>query len=271
MERDNKLKPMLVEMMGWFHNFCVNHNLRYYAAGGTMLGAIRHKGFIPWDDDIDIVMPRTDYEKLEQLMKNQVCKRYLLETPNTDAKDFFYTFSKLYDTETTLIENTKYKIKRGIYLDIFPLDGMGNSEKESRKHFRKIEKANNLLLSKIAGIRKGRSFIKNTVVRVFRVVPLNEKKLLNKVVRLCAEKDWDKCAYGGNPVGAWRFKEIMRKEIMGTPTLYKFENIEIFGAEMADEYLKHLYGDWRKLPPIEKRVSHHDYILCDLNQSYLKN
>ena len=119
MERDNKLKPMLVEMMGWFHNFCVNHNLRYYAAGGTMLGAIRHKGFIPWDDDIDIVMPRTDYEKLEQLMKNQVCKRYLLETPNTDAKDFFYTFSKLYDTETTLIENTKYKIKRGIYLDIF--------------------------------------------------------------------------------------------------------------------------------------------------------
>ena len=271
MDTVKELKPMLVEMMGWFHNFCVENNLTYYAAGGTMLGAVRHKGFIPWDDDIDVIMPRDDYTKLEQLMKDKKCERYVLETPNTDAKDYFYTFSKLYDTQTTLIENTKYKVKRGIYLDVFPLDGMGNTEEESRKHFRKIEMANNLLLSKIAGIRKGRSFIKNAAVKVFRLIPLNEKKLLKKVVRLCALRSWDEYLYGGNPVGAWRFKEIMRREIMGTPTLYKFENIEIYGAENADEYLTHLYGNWRELPPIEKRVTHHDYILCDLNKSYLES
>ena len=271
MDTDKKLKRMLIDMMRWFHDFCVENNLRYYAAGGTMLGAVRHKGFIPWDDDIDIIMPRADYTKLEQLMKTQQNKKYILETPNTDAKDYYYTFSKLYDIQTTLIENTKYKIKRGIYLDIFPLDGMGNSLEESRRHFKKIENANNLLLSKITGVRKGRSFIKNIAVRFFRLIPLNEKKLLKKVVRLCASRNWDECLYGGNPVGAWRFKEIMHKEIMGVPTLYKFENIEIYGVEKADEYLTHLYGDWRKLPPAEKRVSHHDYIFCDLNQSYLKN
>ena len=224
---EKDLKSMLVAMMGWFHNFCIENDLRYYVAGGTMLGAVRHEGFIPWDDDIDIIMPRGDYTKLEQLMQNRKDERYVLETPNTEAKDYYYTFSKLYDTQTTLIENTKYKIKRGIYLDIFPLDGMGNSEEASAAHFKRIEKANNLLLSKIAGIRKGRSFIKNAAVMFFRLIPLSEKKLLKKVVRLCAMRDWDEHSYGGNPVGAWRFREIMRKDIMGTPTLYKFENIEI--------------------------------------------
>ena len=97
------------------------------------------------------------------------------------------------------------------------------------------------------------------------------RSLLKRVVNLCETLDWDECLYGGNPVGAWRIKEIMSKDIIGTPTLYKFENIEIYGAEKADEYLTHLYGDWRKLPPVEKRVTHHDYILCDLNKSYLDN
>ena len=271
MDTEKELKPMLVEMLKWFHNFCVENNLRYYAAGGTMLGAIRHKGFIPWDDDIDVMMPRADYTKLEEIMKTQKCKRYILETPNTDAKDYYYTFSKLYDTRTTLVENSKFKIKRGIYIDIFPLDGMGNSIEESKKHFKKIERANNLLLSKIASVRKGRSFIKNAAVIGFRFIPLNEKKLLKKVVRLCALHDCDECLYIGNPVGAWRFNEIMSKDIIGIPTLYEFEDIKIYGAEKPDEYLTHLYGEWRKLPPVEKRVSHHDFIFCDLNQSYLEN
>lgn len=267
---DNKLKTMLTEMMECFHDFCVENDLCYYVAGGTMLGAMRHQGFIPWDDDIDVIMPRKDYNRLAVLLKNKkINDRYILETPETEAKDYYYPFSKIYDTKTTLIENTKYKPKRGIYLDIFPLDGFGQTAEESRKNYKKIEITFNLLLSKVGGVRKGRKFYKNLAVCLFRIIPLNPKKILNKLVEQCSLYDFNECAYGGNPVGAWRFKEIMPTNIMGKPKLYKFENIYVFGAENADAYLTHLYGDWRQLPPEEKRISHHDYIKCDLNKSYL--
>lgn len=267
MEKTQELKSLLVDMLAWFHNFCEENNLRYYIVGGTMLGAVRHQGFIPWDDDVDVAMPDSDYKKLAELLTGAE-GRYVLETPETPEKDYFYSFSKIYDTKTTLIENSKYKIKRGIYIDVFPLVGMGNTEEESLINFKKIEKINNLLISKVTGIRKGRSFLKNAIVAVFKFVPLNEKKLLNKVVSAYFTEKWDDCTRGGNPVGAWRFKEIMPREIMGTPTLYNFEGLCVYGAEQYDKYLTHLYGDWQKLPPEEKRVSHHDYLYCNLHKGY---
>lgn len=267
---ERELKVMLTEMLAWFHSFCKLHGLTYYAAGGTMLGAMRHQGFIPWDDDIDVIMPREDYNKLAEIMKISGQERYVLETPQTEAQDFYYPFSKLYDTQTTLVENSKYRPKRGIYLDIFPLDGFGQSREESLKNFKKTERIYNLLLAKVTGIRKGRNFVKNVVVAFFRIVPIDPKKILRKLVSECEKISWSQSKWGGNPVGAWRFKEIMPTEIMGTPRLYKFETIEIYGAVNADAYLTFLYGDWRKLPPVEKRKSHHDYIECDLHKSYLE-
>ena len=89
---NQKLKCELVEMMKFFHLFCNENDLTYYALGGTMLGAMRHHGFIPWDDDIDIGMPRADYEKLEDLMTNQSNHKYVLETQNSNSKDYYYPF-----------------------------------------------------------------------------------------------------------------------------------------------------------------------------------
>lgn len=271
MDNEKKLKTMLVDMMKWFHEFCIRNNLRYYVLGGTMLGAVRHEGFIPWDDDIDVGMPRNDYEILIELMKEETKSRYVLETPDTEEKDFYYPFSKLYDTKTTLVENTKYQIKRGIYLDIFPLDGVGNSFEESKKFAESVYKYDNLLMLKIAGFRKGRSLCKNTAVFLFRFLPINPKKILKKLTDKCKEKNYNECTWIGNLLGAWRLREVMPKEYLGSPTLYRFENIEVFGVEHANEYLTSLYGDWKKLPSIDKRVTHHDYIMCDLTKSYLEN
>ena len=267
------IKIKLKEMFAWFHAFCEENGLRYYMVGGTMLGSYRHGGFIPWDDDIDVGMPRADYDRLEEILKDgSEDKRYVLETPNTNANDYFYAFSKLYDTSTTLIENTRYKIKRGIYIDIFPLDGIGNTREEAEKNYSKVYKLHNLLLTRVVGIRRGRKWYKNLAVAAARAVPnfiLNNKKLLLRFVGLCKKYDFDECEWGGNLVGAWRFKEIMPRDIMGEPTLYNFEGLRVYGPEKPDEYLTYLYGDWRKLPPIEKQVTHHDYILCDLNSSYI--
>ena len=119
--------------------------------------------------------------------------KYILETPNTEAKDYFYPFSKIYDTTTTLVENTKRKIKRGIFLDIFPLDGIGNSLEESKSNYAPIYKKYNLLLTRVAGIRKGRSFYKNLAVLLFRLVPdfiLNSKKILKDLSNTCQQYDF---------------------------------------------------------------------------------
>ena len=269
---DKQLKNKLLEMFKWFHGFCVEHSLRYFALGGTMLGAVRHNGFIPWDDDIDVGMPRKDYEKLAYLMGNLDCGKYVIETPASKDKGFLYTFSKIYDTTTTLIENTRIPLKRGVYIDVFPLDGLGSSLQESKKKYDKIDFYFKLLLTRATGIRKGRNPLKNLAVATVGLIPnflINNKQLQKHIDQLCKENDYDECLYGGNLLGAWRFKEVMESRIMGTPMLYHFEDLMVYGAEHYDEYLTCLYGDWRKLPPKEKRVSHHDYVKCDLNRSYL--
>lgn len=269
-----QLKAMLTEMFRWFHVFCEKNQLRYYVLGGTMLGAVRHEGFIPWDDDIDVGMPRKDYIRFEKLMKNY-SGRYVLETPNTAAMDYFYPYAKLYDTETTLSENTRYKIKRGIYLDIFPLDGSGNTKKESCDFFkREVETRQNWLLAATTGYRKGRSFYKNAVIAMIRCIPnciLNKKRLLLSLVEACSQKDFDQCEWGGNLVGNWLERELMPRSIMGKPTEYTFEGMTVWGPEDYDGYLTSLYGNWRELPPEDKRVSHHDFLCVDLTRSYLEN
>lgn len=264
-----ELQSKLLEMLSWFHGVCVENNLRYYLSSGTMLGAARHGGFIPWDDDVDVMMPRADIRKLGEILSGKEGK-YVLEGPDSAEKDYFYPLHKLYDTETTLIENTKKKIKRGIYIDIFPLDGMGNTEEEAAEHLAKIRKRFNLLLCKVTGFRKGRSLYKNLAVALFRCIPLPAKRLLKRVVSLCAARGFDEVELSGNPVGAYGMREIMPRAVYGTPTPILFEGVEVYGVEQYDEYLTRLYKDWRKLPPKEKQVSHHDFILLDLEKSYLE-
>ncbi len=272
-ENTDLLKKKLTEMLGWFHSFCVTHGLRYYALGGTMLGAVRHGGFIPWDDDIDVGMPRRDFERLSELLADKT-GRYVLENAESEDPAYFYPFSKLYDTQTTLIEHKRYVLKRGIYLDIFPLDGIGNTREESVRHYRRVHKKYNLLLARTGAVRKGRAWYKNMAVCLLRLIPdclLSNKHILRELVDLCRRYDYDECAWFGNLVGAWRLREVMPREVMGEPRLYPFEGLLIYGVADADRYLTNLYGDWRKLPPEEKRATHHDYILCDLKTPYLSN
>lgn len=171
-----------------------------------------------------------------------------------------------------MIENTRLKIKRGIYLDIFPLDGIGNTQEESERNYKPIHWKYNLLLTRVTGIREGRSWLKNTAVKIARLIPewlLDNKKLLQSLDRDCKKFVFDGSVWVGNLVGAWRFKEIMPKEYFGRPTLYEFEGHMMYGPEQMDAYLTRLYGHWHQLPPVEKQKTHHDYIVCDLNKSFL--
>ncbi len=262
------VKIKLIEMFAWFHNYCEENGLRYYAVGGTLLGAVRHGGFIPWDDDIDIAMPRSDYQKIKELSNQPQSGRFRIEFPGQN-KDFSYAYGKVYDTSTTLVDNCKFKAKRGLFIDIFPLDGLGDTKEEALDNFKKIDNTVSLFGTKMYAWRKGRKLYKNLAVLFMKLIPLNTKKILDSIEAKCTANDYETSVYVANCLGNWHEREITLRESIGEPILYRFENIEIYGVENADAYLTGVYGDWRKLPPIEKQVSHHDYIELDINKPYI--
>ena len=269
----NATQEKLLDMFQWFKDFCEKENLIYYALGGTALGAVRHSGFIPWDDDIDVGMPRHDYEKMLEAIKDMDKNgKYIIEAP-LEKNDSLYPFAKIYDTDTTLIENTRKKTKRGIYIDIFPLDGIGNTEKECKENYKKIGANTNLINTRSCAIRKGRAFYKNVAIILGRMIPefiLNTKDLITETNKLGMERPYNENEYIINIWGAWKEKEITKKEWFGNGKEIDFENVKMRIPENSHEYLKSLYNDYEKLPPKEKQVSHHDYLYVDLEKSYLK-
>ena len=105
-----EMQERLLEIFRWYHAFCEEHGLRYVATAGTLLGAVRHGGFIPWDDDLDVAMPRPDYERFLALMEGLDGPRFLVEYPK-DKRDYAYPYAKVYDKESVLIERTRYQTK----------------------------------------------------------------------------------------------------------------------------------------------------------------
>lgn len=270
MNDNNRLQKRLLDMMKFFHEYCESKNLSYIALGGTMLGAARHRGFIPWDDDIDVGMPREDFDKLME-HQGEFLGNFYLEGPESKDKGFCFPYGKLYDTKSTLIENTRYQLVRGVFIDIFPLDGLTNEAGEIEKAYKGIKKYRDRLLIRTLALSRRRKWYKNCLIFFARMIPFkrfNEKEICHRLDERFKTKGFSTYRYGGNMFGAWGIKEIMETDIVGTPQLYDFEDMKIYGAEQYDAYLSHLYGDWKKLPPEEKRVTHHDYYL-DLDTSYL--
>ena len=263
----NQLQSKLLEMLVWLTAYLDENNLTYYVMGGTMLGAVRHQGFIPWDDDVDIVMPREDYEKFIKMLKNPI-DHYVVESVHSTAKDFIYNYAKFYDINTSMTDPAKIPIKRGVFIDVFPLDGIGNTMEESLKNYKKIDILHGLLVMKKCTFRKGRKLWKNLVAICGWILPLSCKKLAQILDRKCAEHSIVDCQYIGYLTSTYRTREIMEKEIYGTPTPYLFEGITVYGPEKFDEYLTKLYHDWRELPSEDKRCSTHDFVDIDLNKPY---
>ena len=268
-----KTQLMLKDILKFFHDFCVKESLCYYAIGGTAIGAARHRGFIPWDDDIDIGMPRPDYERFISIFnKKNADVRYRLEGPDSADPLFIYPHSKLYDTQTTLIEQIRHPLKRGLFIDIFPIDGVGNSEDDSLRLFRKINRLFFLRNMRMIRISSERGLYKNALLFLFQILPkiiLDEKKIVQRINSLCQMMQYESSVYVANLMGVWGKKEIVPKAFLGKQVLYPFEDIQIFCPENTDAYLTHVYGDWRTPPPKEKQVTHHAHYL-NLNKSYLE-
>lgn len=265
MKKKNSLQMILLEMMKEFHEFCVENDISYYMLGGTMIGAIRHKGFIPWDDDIDIGIPRKDYEKLLSIDKSKLPINLEIISYKSNKK-YPFAFAKLFNKNTTLIENTTNGLIGGVYIDLFPIDGAGVNRKIAKYHFKLIKLNNSFLWfsqnnDETIGIKK---YVK--AIAKFIGVDFWQKSI-DKVLKLYS---YEKSNYIGNLLGVYNEKEIVPKSYFGTPKLYEFEDTKFYGMEKYDEYLKNIYGDYMKLPPIDKQKSHHKIAYLDLNLPYNK-
>lgn len=261
-----EIRSILLDLACEVKSICEENNLRYYLSGGTLLGAVRHKGFIPWDDDIDMHMPRPDYEKFIEIY-NSKPRQNILYSQETHPQ-YLYSFAKLSKSNTLLIEKgCKSGVEMGIYLDIFPIDGMGNSVEQAKNLMKTIEMPINLLMSyRMDLYRKHVSIKKNFLVFTAKIVSsfIGFKKLSKKVNKLALTYDYDNSLYVGEFIDEVGEKRICKKDIYEGNKKLMFEGIEFSVPNNYHEYLTQFYGDYMQLPPIEKQVFVHDY------KAYLK-
>lgn len=261
----NELQSKMLEIFVEFKRVCEKHGLRYYLASGTALGAIRHQGFIPWDDDIDVAMPRRDYEKLMKLSK-EFNQPYFLQNHQTD-KSYTQGFAKLRDSNTTYLENfyVFHNINHGIWIDIFPIDGMSKRKNVSRSKGPKPYLLWFIFYFTFLGHfwakpRKNTWFFQIPLYLVSLVfLPLNIFNWLTKAMIAWMRKiNFDKATLVGSYLIFWTFnKEALPKSVYGEGVTVKFEGVDAVVPTHYHEYLTAKYGDYMKLPPLEKQEGHH--------------
>lgn len=275
-EIDNEtLKKLELNILKDVAGFCEKNGLRYYLCGGTLIGTIRHKGFIPWDDDIDIIMPRPDYMRFMKLY-NQEKSFYRVHSLVTDPK-WYSTFAEVEDNRTVKIyKNFNQKENNGVNIDIFPIDGSPNNEEE-RKRFWLI----NNILTRIATLAqlnfsvsnhfadqdKRFSMIRTWLRTLVKFIAIPVARCICSVVNLneivtkrAMKYDVDQSKYiGVSSFPHYGYRECVKGSSFLKITKRPFEGILFNTPDNYDEYLSNLYGDYMKLPPKEKQVTHHNF------------
>ena len=259
-----ELKSLQLEILQYVHDFCKTNQIRYSICGGTLLGAVRHKGYIPWDDDIDIMMPRPDYELF--------CKKFNDKALQTDStykiissyndSQFFQPFAKVVNTKTVITESYDRPIDNlGINIDVFPIDGLPNDENKREKYWKFIAKQKNISTAvyekdnpKEHGIKK--------VLRRFLFVIFSFRKAnfyANKLHRYGKKNQFEGSDFIANSIFGYHKKETMPGTLFDSFVELDFENKKFMAVKAWKTYLTNLFGDYMKLPPVEQQVTKHDF------------
>ena len=253
-----ELKKIQIDILDYFDAFCKKNGINYWLDYGTLLGAIRHHGYIPWDDDIDIGMLRADYLKAETLFNQQSNGKYMFSTPVND-KSYCYPFGKIIQTNTVLFEYGTEGVKTGVYVDVFPYDNSPKDIKIVKRMFRARDYLGRIRRLQLP-MREGLSLKKKTLYKLgamlFKLIPKNS---INRLIDRKARK------YEGTDTGmVSSFTDTYETRHLSVPrTLFEnFVEVEFEGKKYPapsdyDFWLSSFYGDYMTLPPEEQRVPHH--------------
>lgn len=272
MEEISNLRKLQLEelkILKMFRTICEENNLRYYLLGGTLLGAVRHDGFIPWDDDMDVCMPREDYDKFQKIAEKRLKKPYYL-TSLENNKDYRYCFARI-ATENMKIRNNSANIPRieDVWIDIIPLDGMPANK--VKNFFHKIHmyfwRSMNQIgqYDEIVDQKRKRSTIEGILVKIagwkiWRNMA-DYRKCTRKIQKVLKKYKYDDCNTIINYMAAYGFKETFQKEWFGEGKEYGFEDDKFIGPVDYDKVLRQIYGEYMELPPEDQRNKHNAEII----------
>ena len=274
-ELQPRWNAVIIDVLSVFIRICKAQGLRYFCAGGTAIGAVRHQGMIPWDDDIDVFMPRPDYDRFLRLAAHSMPEGYEVLSPYA-TKDYPMYFAKMCNARTTLLENERIPCVFGLYIDIFPLDGACDDVETCYWEKRRFKR----LMNKLEAVSTHNSFGEYVGLLTKR---REWGRFAVKTVAFCCRswlrrwllKQMDSIAYGHDYAlssrvvtysGAYQRQEIYPKAWLETPQMFAFEGLMVNLPHDYDAYLRHFFGDYMTLPPVEQRASHHQKVFFDLDK-----
>lgn len=273
MELDHlsNLQKQDLRILKEFIKICKKNKLRYFMVAGSMLGAIRHQGFIPWDDDIDVAMPRKDYDAFLDIAQKELIEPYYLETPR--ERNHIQIVSTIISKEGGFTLNNASKIKEtGAWIDIMVIDGVPNPGIKRTIHWYHYMALRAFFqishFDEIVDQNRERPLIEKMIIKFAKVTKL--QKILDpcrinaRIEKLMRKYDYDSCEYVATYCGIYRKKEIVEKKWYGIGKEFNFEDIKVKGLDDADKYLTQLYGEYMIIP--KDATSRHNVIEKNQNK-----
>lgn len=272
-ETMKKVWAVELGLLEQFQNICERNGLRYYAIGGTLLGAVRHKGYIPWDDDIDVGMPRADYDRFLEVCEKELAYPYRLVTPMNDA--CYRAHAQIRNSETTgyPANDERLSCNKGIFIDVFPLDGVADSKAAFAVQMLQMKVLNRILVNfyYFDAVHPEPPFVKS----LFHRAVCGMMKLLGvKRVYAC----YDRIAARYSKKETKKVGEISilfddtryhwRREVFETSTELPFEFMKIAAPEGWEEFLTNTFGDYHKIPENKKERALHTDMVFDPETPY---
>ena len=243
----DELKSLQMQILDYVDSFCRTRGIKYTISGGTLLGAVRHGGYIPWDDDIDIQMTRKEYERFTQLWGEHDNKSPYELLNIESGKNLGYPFGKVHDNRTVTYVG---KLKRtGVYIDVFPVDEVADEIDFQKRH----ERVKQLYKIRALIFKIRRKFPKEVISRFFY------RKVAEKINNVAKKREGKACSLTYEMVSGLICKKPIPSEVFNSYKDVGFEDRTYMSVNDCDTYLKCTFGNYMQLPPVEKRVSHHEF------------